>query len=907
MIEEGHCVYVKRSKDDFAILSLYVDDILLAVNNKEFVKTVKDWLYSKFDIKDMGETAYILGVKIFRDRSRKLLTLSQEPYIKKILKRFNMADCKPMDTPIAKGQSLSLDMCHNTPQEKEKMARVPYANAIGSLMCAMMCTRPDISYTVGLVCATCIELIMSVLGSDQSWLCFSLLKSYENLVDALMYGRQTLTLDEVKSALNTRELQIKQVHLENGTSEGLTAKVNADNKKKKGKSKSKNRDLKCFQCHKECHFKRDCPEKKNKPKDLRNYSGDAVLVEEEGSESAGKSSRNNFRRSSHKSNERLDYAHSDLWGPVQCVSLGRNTYFLSIIDDFSRKVWVYVLKNKDKVFEKFKEWKQLVENQTGKRLKKLRTDNGLEFCNQPFDIFCTNEAYVHSSQGKLAPRALKGIFIDLIGFALVAAKDIDDEEPKNFKKVTHGLLKEEWLKTMKEFQKAMDEEMASLYKNKTWELVKKPENRRVVGCKWIFKIKEGINGSEPRRFKARLVAKGYTQHEGINFKEVFFPVVRHASIRVILVITAVQDMQLDQLDVKTTFLHGRLEEEILMSQPEGYLHEFIRCNYDCCIYYKTIKDGLYIYLILYVDDMLVACKDRDEIDKLKMLLNSEFEMKDLGYANKILGMEIRRNRKAEKQDMANVPYANAVGSLMYAMVLTRPDIAHVVSVVSRYMAQPGKDHWKTVKWILMYLNGTVNCGLLHGKTKANGEGLKGYIDSDYVGDLDRMMSLIGYIFMLNDCVVNWKLKCNSFEHPADHEKTKHIDVKFHFIRNEVSRGVVKMVKIHTDENPADTFTKWEDSLDEKYPHIVYHEHCKACDVEQLDPSSMEADGSDKIEEELVKGRSRVSWEKIDVSFHNCRQRFAAHRVTHVTLSLSHVQRDMHMSACGLMTNACKVE
>ena len=115
----------------------------------------------------------------------------------------------------------------------------------------------------------------------------SLLKSYENLVDALMYGRQTLTLDEVKSALNTRELQIKQVHLENGTSEGLTAKVNADNKKKKGKSKSKNRDLKCFQCHKECHFKRDCPEKKNKPKDLRNYSGDAVLVEEEGSESAG--------------------------------------------------------------------------------------------------------------------------------------------------------------------------------------------------------------------------------------------------------------------------------------------------------------------------------------------------------------------------------------------------------------------------------------------------------------------------------------------------------------------------------------------------------------------------------------------------------------------------------------------
>ena len=152
----------------------------------------------------------------------------------------------------------------------------------------------------------------------------------------------------------------------------------------------------------------------------------------------------------------------------------------------------------------------------------------------------------------------------------------------------------------------------------------------MVGYKWIFKVKEGLSGSEPRRFKARLVAKGCTQKEGIYFKEVFSPVVRHASIKVILAITVVQDMELDQLDVKTTFLYGRLEEEILMSQPKGYIlpekedhvcklkksiygfkqsprqwylgfdefmqmPEFIRCSYDCCVYYKIIKDGLYIY------------------------------------------------------------------------------------------------------------------------------------------------------------------------------------------------------------------------------------------------------------------------------------------------------------------------
>ncbi|KAH9678634.1 DUF676 domain-containing protein [Citrus sinensis] len=97
-----------------------------------------------------------------------------------------------------------------------------------------------------------------------------------------------------------------------------------------------------------------------------------------------------------------------------------------------------------------------------------------------------------------------------------------------------------------------------------------------------------------------------------------------------------------------------------------------------------------------------------------------------------------------------------------------------------------------------------------------------------------------------------------------------------------------------DYNEKDVFfvKQWEDSLDEKYPHIVYHEHCKACDAEQLDPSSMEDDGSDKIEEELVKGLSRVSWEKIDVSFHNCRQRFAAHSVIQVKDEVVHMEEEL---------------
>ena len=151
MIHEDHCVYIKRFKDKFVILSLYVDDILIAASDINFVKEIKEWLSSTFEMKDMGEATYILGINISRDCSKRLLSLSQEPYIKKVLIRFNMQDCKPINTPISKSEALNRMMCHQTPHEKEQMRKVPYANAVGSLMYAMMCTRPDICYAIGLV------------------------------------------------------------------------------------------------------------------------------------------------------------------------------------------------------------------------------------------------------------------------------------------------------------------------------------------------------------------------------------------------------------------------------------------------------------------------------------------------------------------------------------------------------------------------------------------------------------------------------------------------------------------------------------------------------------------------------------------------------------------------------------
>ena len=187
-----------------------------------------------------------------------------------------------------------------------------------------------------------------------------------------------------------------------------------------------------------------------------------------------------------------------------------------------------------------------------------------------------------------------------------------------------------------------------------------------------------------------MVAKGFSQIPGIDYNDVFSPVVKHSSIRTFFSIVAMRDLELEQLDVKTAFLHGELEEEIYMDQPEGFIvpgkeylvcklkrslyglkqsprqcykrfdsfmlsHGFKRSEFDSCVYTKFV-DGSPIYLLLYVDNMLIAAKSMKEIAALKSQLSSEFEMKDLGAAKKILGMEITRDRKSRFLSLSQQSY-----------------------------------------------------------------------------------------------------------------------------------------------------------------------------------------------------------------------------------------------------------
>ena len=275
-------------------------------------------------------------------------------------------------------------------------------------------------------------------------------------------------------------------------------------------------------------------------------------------------------------------------------------------------------------------------------------------------------------------------------------------------------------------------------------------------------------------------------------------------------------------------------------------------------------------------------------------------MKDLGAAKKILGIKILRDRPAGKlylsqkgyiekvlsrfnmqsakpvntplaahfrlssalspqsdadvDYMSRVPYSSAVGSPMYAMVCSRPDLAYAVSAVSRYMTNPGKEHWKAVQWIFRYLRGSTDVCLQFGRTR---DEVVGFVDSDYAGDLDKRRSLTGYIFSVGGCAISWKatlqatvaLSTTEAEYMAIteackeaiwlkgllselsedlqittvfcdtqsaifltkdqmfHERTKHIDVRYHFVREIIARGDIVVSKVSTHHNPADMMTK----------------------------------------------------------------------------------------------------
>jgi hypothetical protein len=222
-------------------------------------------------------------------------------------------------------------------------------------------------------------------------------------------------------------------------------------------------------------------------------------------------------------------------------------------------------------------------------------------------------------------RRMPSRLADSTTFAFVAAQETEGaSDPSTYTEAISCDDSAKWLI-------AMQEEVESLYKNRTWDLVKLPKDKKIVGYKWVFKKRDATPGVEDARYKAWLVAKGYSQVQGVDFNDVFSPAVKHSSIRVLLALVAMHDLELEQPDVKTAFFHGKLEETIYMQQPEGFEikgkedhvcllkkslhglkqslqqwykrfdsfmvgHGYLRSQYDSCVYFKNLVNDSFIYL-----------------------------------------------------------------------------------------------------------------------------------------------------------------------------------------------------------------------------------------------------------------------------------------------------------------------
>ncbi|GKA75671.1 retrovirus-related pol polyprotein from transposon TNT 1-94 [Tanacetum coccineum] len=497
---------------------------------------------------------------------------------------------------------------------------------------------------------------------------------------------------------------------------------------------------------------------------------------------------------------------------------------------------------------------------------------------------------------------------------------LENVEPKNFKEAVQYPC---WID-------AMQEEIHEFERLAVWELVPAPSHSLVIGLKWVYKIKLDEYG-EVLKNKARLVAKGYRQEAGIDFEESFAPVARLEAIRLFIANAASQNMTIFQMDVKTAFLNGELNEVVYVSQPEGFvdpdqpthvyrlkkalygLKQAPRAWYDKLSRFLmstgfskgvvdptlfTRKTGKHILLVqIYVDDIIFASTNPKSCETFAKEMSSTFKMSMMGQMSFFLGLQVSQNPKGifinqskyaleilkkyglnssasvdtpmvdkmkldeDRQGKLVDPtrFRVMVGSLMH-LSASRPDIVFVVCMCARYQAKPTEKHLHAIKRIFRYLKGSIHMGLWY--LKDSGFALRDFADADYAGCQDTRRSTSGFSQFLRDKLVSWSLKkqkstaisttegeyivfsgcCAQIlllrSQLSDYGFTfnkiplsKHIDIRHHFIKEQMENRVIEVYFVETKYQLADIFTK-------ALPRERFELILPLLDMKQLSPETL---------------------------------------------------------------------
>ncbi|GAU38708.1 hypothetical protein TSUD_396360 [Trifolium subterraneum] len=505
---------------------------------------------------------------------------------------------------------------------------------------------------------------------------------------------------------------------------------------------------------------------------------------------------------------------------------------------------------------------------------------------------------------------------DLVHLAFLA-----DSEPVND---SEALKSSKW-------KEAMKEELRSIENNNTWSLTELPPMKKAIAVKWVYKVKMSPQG-EITRHKARLVAKGFLQREGIDYEEVYAPVARIETIRLVVAMANSNNWSIHQMDVKCAFLkNGPLSEEVFVKQPPGFevkgqtnkvykLHKalyglkqaprawnkridgylsqigFIKCVTEHGVYVRKDKNKGVIILCLYVDDLLITGSNEEYIADFKKQMMREFEMTDIGHLSYFLGIEFARCArglmmhqkryaseilkrfdmvncnlaitpaeprlqlsKCEEEDSVDpTKFRSLIGSLRY-LCNTRPDLVYSVGIVSRFMDKPRVSHLVVVKRILRYVKGTMDCGIVFSASDV-GKNCKlvGYTDASWCGDVEDRKSTAGYMFLIGDAPISWCSKkeqvvalssceaeyitasmcatqaiwlknlieeiagkgmdsvtlkidnisaINLAKNPISHGRSKHIEMRYHYLREQVNNDLLKLEHCRSEVQLADILTK----------------------------------------------------------------------------------------------------
>ncbi|KAJ9565365.1 hypothetical protein OSB04_001331 [Centaurea solstitialis] len=460
---------------------------------------------------------------------------------------------------------------------------------------------------------------------------------------------------------------------------------------------------------------------------------------------------------------------------------------------------------------------------------------------------------------------------------------LSQNEPK---KVLDAMKDPSWIE-------AMQEELLQFVLQHVWDLVDLPKGHRVIGTKWIFRNKTDERGIVIKN-KARLVAQGYTQEEGIDYDDVFASVARIEAIRLFLAFASYKGLKVYQMDVKSAFLYGTIDEEVYVCQPPGFedpkypdrvcklrkalygLHQAPRAWYDTLssyllenkfergvinktLFIKRTKTDMLLVQI-YVDDIIFGSTKEDMCKEFEELMHKKFKMSSMGELTFFLGLQVK-----QKRDGIFINQSKYVATMLqkFGMNDAKPASTpmethkHLTTDVEgrKFQVRSKESHLHAVKRIFKYLKGQPKLGLWY--PYDNSFDLVAYTDSDYGGaNLDRKSTSGGCQF-LGGRLVSWQCKkqttvsqstteaeyiaasqcCSqvlwiqnqmqdyglSFlqtpiyiddnsaisivNNPVKHSKTKHIEIKYHLIRDCNEKKLIQVLKVHTDDQYADLFTK----------------------------------------------------------------------------------------------------